>query len=140
MKPHYALIIAFCLIGMQQFFQNVTIFATVELSLAIQYLCLTASFFLILFFATRGLSMSSDSLITMILFILGFWVAGFATVASAFVVVNFFDWSPFKIIDPKIPMLASLIGQLLLIGGFALNGIAEEWYWESKKQNTQHQV
>lgn len=125
MKPQNSLIFAIVLIAISLIFQNLDVSAKKELLFTIQSISLATSFLLLLRFALSGLSIQTDNPMLVNLFITGFIIAGFATVGSSIAIISFFRPDLFYLISHNAVIYGSIIGQLLFIGGFAVNGTEE---------------
>ena len=129
MKPRHILLIVFCLIGIQQIFEYYDVFGGFEITQTVRLSCLAASFILLIYTCVTGATSRTDSNLPMIVFIIGGLITASATVCSAFAVMSFFyDSYPqlFKPINSNMVLSGSLIGQLCIIGAFALNDLEEE--------------
>ena len=125
MKPQYAIFACILIMGMQQLLQHFV--ESSPTSLTIQFIALAISFILIFRgFKDMSVRIKDDQLMT-ILFVLGFWISAFSTGISVIAEVNFFNADLFKPVDFNLPIYGSIIGQLLMIGGFALNGVGKEY-------------
>jgi hypothetical protein len=77
-------------------------------------------------FVLRGLSINTDNPMLIIMFAAGFWISAFSCVFSIAAGVNIFNSTIFLPINQNLPLYGNIVGQFLMIGGFALNGIEEE--------------